>query len=275
MISVARMGSMGRLGNQMFQYACAYALSARHRTSLGISTHDAYRSTSVNQLLETFELKSATTLGVLKNGVERGIEGIRYEFHESGFGYDRRIETVPDGTEIRGYFQSEKYFKHLRCQLLEDEFKFKNHIVDSADDMWQTEFSGSTVCSIHIRRGDYKLISETHPNLDSSYYSLAVSEIPECDIYAVFSDEPTLAESVMQEVSVIPVDKIVYPDGDYGLSMAMMSRCNHHIIANSSYSWWGAWLSRNNGVVIAPKNWFGPKGPSDWQDIYCEQWRIL
>ena len=60
-----------------------------------------------------------------------------------------------------------------------------------------------------------------------------------------------------------------------GLSMAMMSRCNHHIIANSSFSWWGAWLSRNNGVVIAPKNWFGPKGPSDWQDIYCEQWRIL
>jgi len=91
----------------------------------------------------------------------------------------------------------------------------------------------------------------------------------------VFSDEPTIAESVMQEVSVIPVDKIVYPDVDYGLSMAMMSRCNHHIIANSSFSWWGAWLSRNNGVVIAPKNWFGPKGPSDWQDIYCEQWRIL
>jgi len=275
MISVATMGSMGRLGNQMFQYACAYALSARHGTSLGISTHDAYRNARVNQLLETFELKSAIALGPLEVGDGRDIEGIRYEFHESDFGYDRRIEIVPDGTEIRGYFQSERYFKHLRYQLLEEEFRFKKHITDFVDIIWQSEFSGATVCSIHIRRGDYKKISETHPNLDSSYYSLAASEIPECDVYAVFSDEPGLAAVIMQEVTAIPADKIVYPDVDYGTSMAMMSRCDHHIIANSSFSWWGAWLSKGSGFIVAPKLWFGPSGPKNWSDIYCEGWLAI
>ena len=68
-------------------------------------------------------------------------------------------------------------------------------------------------------------------------------------------------------------ENTVYMENDLNVDLCVMSWCNAHIIANSSFSWWGAWLG--GGKTIAPKNWFGPKGPQDWNDVYCNGWEVL
>jgi hypothetical protein len=266
MISFSLMGRYGRLGNQMFQYACAYALARKHNTNIGISSTDLYRSAGSNQLIETFELA---------NAIIDKFENIKYTFEEVGFEYDSRIELISDGTDIRGYFQSERYFSHIRNELINCEFKFKSNIDTRVNSIWSSYFEGASVCSIHIRCGDYKRLADTHYNLGIEYYSKALSLVPKCDLYAVFSDDLILASDLISSISGSPIGKFIYPDFDYGESLSLMSRCDHHIIANSSYSWWGSWLSRNTGTTIAPKNWFGPAGPKSWNSIYCKKWIVI
>ena len=266
MISFSNMGRYGRLGNQMFQYACAYAVAKRHNTEIGISSHDSYRQASTNQLIETFTLQSA---------VLDKFDNVKYSFQENGFEYDARIEIVPNDTDIQGYFQSERYFSHVRKDLLINEFSFRPHIQESANKVWDSYNHHGPVCSIHVRRGDYKTLQDTHPNLGLDYYARAIELIPECEKYIIFSDDTILAQELMSKIQTVPAHRFTYPDLDYNISIAIMSRCTHHIIANSSYSWWGAWLSQQHGIVAAPKTWFGIKGPSNWKDIYCNSWNIV
>ena len=101
MISFSLMGRYGRLGNQMFQYACAYALARKHNTNIGISSTDLYRSAGSNQLIETFELA---------NAIIDKFENIKYTFEEVGFEYDPRIELILDGPAFEEYFNSSDFF---------------------------------------------------------------------------------------------------------------------------------------------------------------------
>lgn len=257
---------MGRLGNQMFQYACAYSLAKKHQTTIAINTHDSYRNSRVNQIVETFELQSA---------VYDQFDEIKYKFNEASFEYDYRIEDVPNDTDIVGYFQSEKYFKNVRQDLVTREFRFRNIFEKDVESFQQLHGIVGTTCSIHIRKGDYKHLSDVHTNLDISYYADAIKKVPVCSHYIVFSDDPEEASRMISPISSLGSIDFVYPELGDSSSMLLMSLCDHHIIANSSFSWWGAWLSQKKGVVIAPRKWFGPKGPSAWSDVYCETWKAL
>ena len=259
------MGSMGRLGNQMFQYACAFAVAKRHSTSVSISTHNAYTKNPVNQIVETFKLSSA-----LRNDYT----GITHRFHEANFSYDPRIEVVPDGTDLVGYFQSDRYFSQYRNELLENEFVFNSGLIDSAAAYIQGLKLYGELCSIHVRLGDYKKLSDIHTNLSKDYYTHALSLVPDCKSYLVFSDEPVEAKKMFEQITAKKSQQFLYPDLDYGTSLYLMSICNYHIIANSSYSWWGSWLSKSKST-IAPKKWFSEGGPKVWNDIYCERWKLI
>jgi hypothetical protein len=266
MISISSLGRLGRLGNQMFQYACAYAVAKRNRAKLSISTYDAYSERPVNQLVETFRLSSAS---------HNDYTGVIHQFHEADFSYDARIENVPDGTDLVGYFQSEKYFCQYRSELLENEFVFNSDVLCRALDLRQGLSLDGETCSIHVRMGDYKNLSSTHTNLGKDYYASALAAIPECNRYLVFSDEPIEAKRMLDRLGIKRSDQFVYPDLDYAASMCAMSMCDHHIIANSSFSWWGAWLSSNSKTIIAPTQWFGPQGPQNWSDVYCSGWKKI
>lgn len=250
----------------MFQYACAYSLAKKHQTIIGISTKDIYRNTGKNQIVETFELQSAT---------HNEFSEIQYIFNETGFEYDRRIESVNNNTDLIGYFQSEKYFKSFRKDLITKEFCFRPNFIREVEEFQHRHNVIGTTCSIHIRKGDYKSLSDTHTNLDISYYASALEQIPECSKYLVFSDDREEAAKMMLPISSLGLDNFVYPDLSDSSSMLLMSLCDHHIIANSSFSWWGAWLSQKKGDVVAPRQWFGTKGPPSWNDVYCETWKVL
>lgn len=250
----------------MFQYACAYAVANKNNTKISINTSDFHRKTEINQLVETFQLNSA---------IFNRFENIKYSFQEASYDYDPRINGVIDGTDLVGYFQSEKYFKHLKDDLIKNEFCFKQEIVETSKNFLNSIDDNNDLCSIHIRLGDYKNLSDTHNNLKEDYYKKSIEVIADCSSYLVFSDEPREAEKLIRGLTTQKSNLIVVPELDYNACLCLMTMCKHHIIANSSFSWWGAWLSVQRGQVIAPKDWFGPKGPKSWNDVYCESWKCI
>eukprot|EP01039_Chlorochromonas_danica_P013744 gene13744-15958_t len=179
---------------------------------------------------------------------------------------------------LDGYFQSEKYFLNSKHDLLH-EFEFPELDDRNALIKKKIQSSGNTV-SLHIRRGDYlhsEAINAIHGVLPYSYYSEAISNLAaiygELKIF-VFSEDIDWAKSHFwgNNYHFLAHNK----GNDSWKDMALMSACKHHVIANSSFSWWGAWLSKDIGSVIAPSKWFNPqKVQFDIHHIIPDNWTIL
>ena len=175
------------------------------------------------------------------------------------------IDIVEDGMDILGYFQSEKYFLHCEKEIREQfAFDEREHIVS-----WHHVNKGTydnPIC-VHVRRGDYVHYDGIHDFPGKEYYQEAMKEFPD-GRFVFYSDD---LDWCREE----------FPGHDYMdqknpyLALQSMSCCRGHIIANSSFSWWAAWLSGKNSKTVAPSKWFGPKGQQDWQDIYCDGWKVI
>lgn len=187
---------------------------------------------------------------------------------------------IPDIKDIvlTGYFQSEKYFKKIRTDLLND-FQFPQLDVQNSD--LKAKILSETSVSIHVRRGDYlkPVINDYHGVLPHDYYLKAIerleSEFGQDLTYYVFSDD---TEYVEKSFSFLKNKTIIYQN--IGLNcwkdMYLMSSCQHHIIANSSFSWWGAWLSERHGLTLAPSQWFNcMKAKYIIHDFIPENWLII
>jgi hypothetical protein len=121
--------------------------------------------------------------------------------------------------------------------------------------------------------GDYTNLQDKHPICKKEYYDEALNNLPDDLCIFVFSDNPNQAENIFSSLK----RKMVFPEtNDKYIDMCLMSLCDYHIIANSSFSWWGSWLS-NSKKTIAPSEWFGasPDMPKDWRDIYCNGWKVI
>ena len=255
MITYTALGKNGRLGNQMFQYATLFSVCFLRGQTPGIPREG-------HQLFDTFKLENADTL--LDN------QKFDYKYDEPDFSFSPNVFLAPDGTDLHGYFQSPHYFRHC-AKALRKEFIFHDEIVEKARHQMQV-FENEHVCSLHVRRGDYLNLSDYHTNLSSDYYQNAVNTIIgnfQDAKFLIFSDDIEWCKKTFVD------NRISYAEiGDDAVEMCMMSMCNSHIIANSSFSWWGAWLSASN-AVIAPKQWFSKKGPKDWSSIYEQGWAII
>ena len=131
--------------------------------------------------------------------------------------------------------------------------------------------------SVHVRRGDFLINSGNHYNLSLDYYEKAISLLPRvydsCDLpVLVFSDDPDWCK----EQKLFEDNRFMISEGNSAyVDMCLMSMCSWHVIANSSFSWWGAWLS-DSKKVIAPSKWFGPNNAAnDTKDLYCEEWVVV
>jgi len=262
-VSFNLLGNYGRLGNSMFQYAAVLG-SARlsgHQPMCNIS--------SIPLLHECFEL------GSIVDGQQPNPDLL---LNEQDLGFQQIAHNLPfnRSVDLRGYFQTEKYFKHIEDEVRQN-FSFKQHIRDIAIDKIPED-----VCvSVHVRRGDYVVLSDFHPTLDLEYYHDALSNFPD-HIPVFFSDDINWCK---EQFSHIPNAVFIENEDTLNLSagkdsdisgyvdMCAMSFCNDHIIANSSFSWWGAWLGQGN--VVAPKKWFGPKIKYDCSDIFCDGWTLI
>jgi hypothetical protein len=199
-----------------------------------------------------------------------------YYYNENEFGYNPGVESLYDDCSLNGYFQTEKYFEEFRDSIL-SQFTFKSPYKDSAESYIQTirkENKDAVIASIHVRRGDYVMFPDHHPPCSFNYYNNAMEELRilnENIIYVIFSDDVEWCKTEFSDPDYIISDL----ENPY-TEMCAMSLCDHNIIANSSFSWWGAWLNVNQDkIVIAPSRWFGDLIQKDTSDVYCKNWKIL
>jgi hypothetical protein len=288
---------MGGLGNQLFQYAAGRALAERQHSALLLDTHildvdpkrryqlDAYavRGTRVNR--SHFTAPGRLRRLVARAGVRTG--GLRHfpfdaprvkESTAHGL-YDAAFEQWCSPVILHGYFQSPRYFQAIG-PLLRTEFSSRGSMSpDAASIRQQIAAAGAGSCSLHIRRGDYASdpkVREVHGLLGADYYLAAVERLRGLlnqPRFFAFSDDSTVLDELE---SLRPDCVMVSRPGLADLDeLDLMSACQHHIIANSSFSWWGAWLGQPGGVTIAPRRWFASGSEAGIRDRFPSDWHVL
>jgi hypothetical protein len=287
----------GGLGNQMFQYAFGRSLSQYHQTELilDLSNYSTAISPSINEYglavrkyeLGCFLIKPTFSEIAHKNfffpknsirskilyKVERMLKRKTLVF-ESQNGYHEKIwNQIQRNTYVQGFWQSPLYFKGIE-QLLKNDFKFNLNI--SRDKQLESHIQQCNSIAIHVRRGDYessKIVQNIHGLCSLAYYKNATNFIMNKTLspkFYIFSDDIEWCKS---NFNWLPnAHYITNKDSPAYYDMYLMSICKSIIIANSTFSWWGAWLNINpNKIVIAPSLWF-KNTTADELKIYPMDW---
>jgi hypothetical protein len=263
MLAFNHLGHLGRLGNQMFQYASLRGIAARRGYDFGIPPskfEDEWRS---HQLFEVFDLPHLP-----RQNVKYLDGGNAPVAQEKFFHFDQLLfDQCPNDVSLFGFFQSEKYFKHIEESIKED-FTFREHILEPCKEIAE---GFENPVSLHVRRTDYLTNNANHHNLDLNYYEEALKHFDDRQVI-VFSDDPEWCK----EQSLFSDDRFLVSESeDNKIDLCLMTFCTSHIIANSSFSWWGAWLA-NSQKVIAPSKWFGPNNADkETKDLIPETWTII
>lgn len=286
---------MGGLGNQMFQYAIGRKLALKNNTKLNMDMvffeNIADVDTPREYELDCFNIQQyflapskrpqenpdANYLGrkgklrKLKHKVLGKAWSIYREPHHH---FDKKVLDSGDGTYLVGFWQSEKYFKDIRSQLLAD-FSFKSKPSKANQEILNQIKAGPSI-SLHVRRGDYvsnKHANKFHGTKGSPYYQKAVKEItkkaPNEYTVFVFSDDINWCKKNLK----LPFKTVYVAGNKKGFEdMRLMVNCDHNIIANSSFSWWAAWLNQNpKKIVVGPKQWFNEPGVNT-NDVLPGSW---
>jgi hypothetical protein len=248
---------IGGLGNKMFQIATTYSLSLDNNDEC---IFEFSEQANAHQNMTTY-------IDNIFRNINFGVSNCDLIYREPHFHYSK----IPymDNLRLLGYFQSEKYFSKHREQIL------KLFSIDSINKQliskkYNSLFEHKT-CSLHVRRGDYLGLPNHHPICDIGYYKEAMEQIDENVVYLVFSNDIEWCKNNFIGNNFI----FITGESDY-IDMWLMSLCNHNIIANSSFSWWGAWLNKNqNKKVIYPKKWFGSALNHNTNDLIPEGWIII
>lgn len=284
----------GGLGNQLFQYALGRKLAHKHKTELKLDISNYKNDIKRKYLLNNFNIKenfaSLEEINYYKrmNGklylkLFETFKPYRYKKYINQFKnpllkilqfhFNPKVLELGPDVYLDGYWQSEKYFKNI-TDILKEEFKIKRNI--PIDKTILNQIKQKDTIALHIRRGDYvedENTKKTHGFIGLNYYQKAIKYILtkiEYPHFFLFTDDVEWASC---HFSYIPNINIVskYTNNDIE-DFIFLQNCNHYIIANSTFSWWGAWLSNcKNKIVIAPKNWLKDKRYKT-KDIIPERW---
>jgi hypothetical protein len=278
---------IGGLGNQMFQYAYAKSLCCYgYAVKLDISAFDKYTKHSGFGLNKyKIDLPIATKKEIEIFGAEQFFEKLKKKLHiknkmiirEKTLLFQSEMMAPQDNSYIEGYFQTEHYFFDIRDILLQ-QFDIDQSLSPYAQDITAQIKDANVSVSLHVRRGDYidnAQAKKTHGICSLAYYNEAISVLNEKfkDIkFFIFSDDIAWVKEnlkIENSVLVASTDSRLPHEDIY-----LMSQCHHHIIANSSFSWWGAWLNtKEDKMVIAPKLWFADdKRQAQAKDILPQDW---
>lgn len=275
-ITFQQIGYMGRLGNQMFQFAATLGIAKKLGFDARFPLENCLRlqgSGPFDPNMGRNMLVKCDILDCFEIGPEYFIPERHLVFdksyHETVFEYDSKVESIQDNTVLYGYFQTEKYFLNAKEEI-HKQFTFKSHIKQLADSYMEnirSTHKDSNIVSIHVRRGDYVMFPDHHPTCSKVYYQEAMRTIREQSgesIFLVFSDDIEWCRGEFKGEEFIICD-LESPH----IELCIMSLCDHHIIANSSFSWWGSWLNKSAlKKTIAPSRWFGPAINKDASDVY-------
>lgn len=285
----------GGLGNQLFQYATARALAGPSTPILNIRLlrYDTKRRLALDaypikaNILDSSVLDTPGRLRRLaaRAGFRTGslhlypFEAPVYREDDSQGCYDERVTVQRAPVVLHGYFQSERYFAPIATELRAELMPLRVPPPSYLRMEQAIRSAGPASVSLHVRRGDYASdpkILAFHGLLGPEYYSPALSllcsHVDSPQLF-VFTDDPLAAAALLpNNLSVTMVSGQGLSDVD---ELALMSRCRHHIIANSSYSWWGAWLGQDEGLTIAPRRWFANATEAAIRDRFPSHWNVI
>ena len=250
----------------MFQYAALKGIARNRGLDFTLPNHseaiqDSLGNTLRIELFEPFNIKS-NNYGLLETN--EYVQEAHFHFDEDLY------NNCPDNCSLFGYFQSPKYFLNIREEIIKD-FKFKKQIINECKSILKTF---DNPIALHIRRGDFLINSANHHNLPMSYYENGLDCFDEDRQVVIFSDDPEWCfEQKLFDNDRFLVSQSNSPYHD----LYLMTQCSDFIIANSTYSWWGAWLCMNPfKEVIYPNRWFGPNNASkSTADLFPRSWRII
>jgi len=290
---------IGGLGNQMFQYACARALAVELKLPLKVTLDmfGAFTFHNGPELEHIFSLKLDIASPVeLRSviGAVRALPAVRRILAHNAFDslrgkdfiaepcysyWDGLLDRARGGGYLQGYWQSSRYFlKH--AAIIKNDFTFRGQLTGYNAEI-ERAIRGSVAVGVHVRRGDYVNNAKTrsmHGTCAPGYYFKAIERvrhrIPMGTRFFAFSDDPQW----VTEVLIPCYPDLVLVDNNRGendyIDMRLMSLCNHNIIANSSFSWWAAWLNDNHEkMVIAPRRWFA--NDTDTRDLIPHEWELM
>lgn len=285
---------MGGLGNQMFQYATGRALADYHHVALKLDITGyeedrlrKYELSMMNIRADIATPKELMAIGIQSDTkllwapfVKKIFSGKRFNhrslyFKEKSFVFDPEMRNLKTPIYLDGYWQSERYFSDI-FSALQSDFSLKTSF-DKSNKSMLDQIICSNAVSLHVRRGDYvsnPTTSQYHGVCSLDYYRAAIDYMAKNTVnphFFVFSDD---MQWVADNLRIDHPRTLVQENGaDRGaVDMALMKSCRHHIIANSSFSWWGAWLNPfREKIVVAPKRWFNQSN-IDTKDLLPEKW---
>jgi len=276
MLAFNHLGKLGQLGNQMFQYSALRGIASKVGSEFMIPNHQEIYDDGIGNrytilLFDVFKLVHASNFGTLNTS--NYVSEEHFHFNEDMF----NLENGKDAS-LWGFFQTQKYFEDIKYSIFDD-FTFKDEIVEHCIPL-REQFDNPI--ALHIRRGDFLTNSGNHPPQGLDYYEKALKEFDDDREVIIFSDDTEWCK----QQKLFESDRFAVAEGgNQFYDLCLMSMCEDYIIANSSFSWWGAWLANHpvnpprltsfKGKVIAPKKWFGPNLDHDTKDLYCPDWVVL
>lgn len=274
---------IGGLGNQMFQYALYRAMKCKGQKAIiddytyfkyeHCPSHAAYR-------LDIFSLKYNSLINnkfvLIILYLERFLKHLRLNITLVKKFEEKEVSTYDDSvfntdkSYIVGYWQTEKYFQDFANEIRAD-FTYNGKWSKKNLEYRKMMQTSNSVC-IHIRRGDYLNLSTIYGGIcTEEYYLNAINYIRSKEknpVFYVFTNDMEWSKQFFENES-----NVIFVEGNNDensyMDMILMTYCRHHIIANSSFSWWGAWLANEGGITIAPKKWLNTKKTPD---IWCKGW---
>lgn len=277
----------GGLGNQMFQYAAGRAIALNTGQPLVLDRRHYLRPREHGYALGAFALADMpmNDAQLPPSRRERPVAHLLWRasrrqprlLRETGLGYDPAIAAVTGPVWLEGYFQTERYFAAHAATIRKE--LSPSAPPDSENARWLAEIMAEPrAVSLHVRRGDYvrnPRFAARHGTCTPAYYARALDHVAQqmgaAPIVYAFSDDPDWVRENLHlpaEIRVLGHNTASRNIED----LRLMSACRHHIIANSSFSWWGAWLNpREDKIVAAPARWFADASDTN-PDIWADGW---
>ncbi len=268
---------MGGLGNQLFQIAAAlnYAKRFGHKCIFPCDLEHSRNCTERNHYWNTINTTNLLTIENIDYRENYRIFRPVKEFYHYDFPY------ITGNVLLDGYFQTDLYVNLVRDDMI-------NILLSNKEANLKTEKIYENICnkfktenliSLHIRRGDYLKYSDVHTNLDIEYYVNAVNKLSSIYLLPiiVFSDDYEWCKNNLPKY----FKNDLYFMNEYNLTdfeeLVLMSKMRNNIIANSSFSWWAAYINNNKDKrVVAPSNWFANKQQfPTWECLYCKDWIVI
>lgn len=260
MISFIELGNKGRLGNQMFQFSAGYSLSKKNNTEFKFPIENMVKNGYNGiDLYNCFELSSSYL-----EHFNTIIQSIEYSYTEDlkDLRFNPSFFTIPDKTNISGYFNSEKFFIDYKEEILR-ELKFKEEILDKSNNIIKDyNLQEENIVGIHVRRSDYMELDEW---VGEDYYRKSIDTIKSyisSPRFFIFSDDINWCKGFKEFNPSICLELDKY------CSLCIMSKLKNLIISNSTFSWWGAYMQKDRNITIIPGKWL----KNNTYDVWKEDW---